>query len=109
MPFRTFAAMERNKYIYALSDFVVVVSSDYNKGGTWAGAVENLKNNWVPMFVRKEDDVPEGNIQLLKNKGVHALSEQVFSESMNLFDWFRNCSMSSNTAPEPVRQLSFFD
>jgi predicted Rossmann fold nucleotide-binding protein DprA/Smf involved in DNA uptake len=109
MPFRTFAAMERNKYIYALADFVVVVSSDYNKGGTWAGAVENLRNNWVPMFVRKADDVPEGNIQLLKNKGVHALSEQVFSESMNLFDWFHNCSMSSNTAPEPVRQLSFFD
>lgn len=36
-------AMGRNKLIYALADSALVVSSDYQKGGTWAGAVEQLK------------------------------------------------------------------
>ena len=35
-------AMQRNKLIYALADTSLVVSSDLNKGGTWAGAVEQL-------------------------------------------------------------------
>ena len=37
------AAMGRNKVIYGLADFAVVVSSDFQTGGTWAGAVEALK------------------------------------------------------------------
>jgi predicted Rossmann fold nucleotide-binding protein DprA/Smf involved in DNA uptake len=37
------AAMGRNKFIYGLSDFAMVVSSDHQTGGTWAGAVEALK------------------------------------------------------------------
>ena len=36
-------AMQRNKLIYALADAGLVVSSDYQRGGTWAGAVEQLK------------------------------------------------------------------
>ena len=39
-------AMMRNRYIYAQSEATVIVRSDLNKGGTWAGATENLKNNW---------------------------------------------------------------
>lgn len=46
-------AMQRNKVIYALSDASLIVSCDYNKGGTWAGAVEQLdKLRFVPVFVR---------------------------------------------------------
>jgi len=44
-------AMTRNNYIYALSRCAVVVASDYNKGGTWAGAVNNIKNKWVKTYV----------------------------------------------------------
>ena len=39
-------AMMRNRYIYAQSEATVIVRSDLNKGGTWTGATENLKNNW---------------------------------------------------------------
>lgn len=39
-------AMMRNRYVYAQSNGTVVVRSDLNKGGTWAGANENLRNNW---------------------------------------------------------------
>jgi predicted Rossmann fold nucleotide-binding protein DprA/Smf involved in DNA uptake len=49
-------AMQRNRYIYALSDYALVVQSDYEKGGTWAGAAENLKAGWVPLFVRNDPD-----------------------------------------------------
>ena len=46
-------AMQRNKLIYALADTSLVVSSDLNKGGTWAGAVEQLdKLKFVPVFIR---------------------------------------------------------
>ncbi len=59
-------AMQRNKQIYALADFGLVVSSGYNEGGTWSGAVEQLeKLHLAPLFVRA-GDVPEGNRQLLR-------------------------------------------
>ena len=44
-------AMNRNKYIYASSYGTFVVASDYNTGGTWAGAVEALKNQWTKVLV----------------------------------------------------------
>jgi len=64
--FNVGAAMGRNKLIYAMADFGVVVSSDFEKGGTWAGAVEELKREKrIPVFVRVSDDPPEGNFKLL--------------------------------------------
>lgn len=44
-------AMNRNKYIYTSAYGAFVVSSDYNKGGTWTGAMENIKNGWTKTFV----------------------------------------------------------
>lgn len=62
--FSTGNAMGRNKLIYTMSQAVVVVKSDKNEGGTWAGATENLTKKWVPLFVR---NVPhEGNQALLQ-------------------------------------------
>lgn len=46
-------AMQRNKLIYALADAALVVSAERKKGGTWAGAIEQLeKLRFVPVFVR---------------------------------------------------------
>ncbi|MBN1865535.1 MAG: hypothetical protein JW808_11600 [Victivallales bacterium] len=60
-------AMGRNKLIYALAEYGLVVSSDYQKGGTWEGAKEELKReNGRPVFVRNEANVPRGNQELLK-------------------------------------------
>ena len=62
-------AMGRNKYIYALADFAVVVSSDYRSGGTWAGGEEELRREGGrPIFVRSGPGVPKGNTELLKLK-----------------------------------------
>lgn len=62
-------AMERNKLIYALADAALVISSDYQKGGTWAGATEQLtKLRLVPVFVRSQGEIDKG-LQELQNMG----------------------------------------
>ena len=43
--------MGRNRLIYTLADHAIVVASDVEKGGTWAGATEALKAEWLPVFV----------------------------------------------------------
>lgn len=59
-------AMGRNKLIYAMSDYGLVVSAEYEQGGTWAGAEEELKrDNSIPVFVRTGNNVPRGNQKLL--------------------------------------------
>ena len=62
------AAMGRNRLIYTLADYAIVVASDAETGGTWAGATETLRNRWVPVFVLEHTGMPEGN-KLLLQKG----------------------------------------
>ena len=57
-------AMQRNRYIYCLSDKALVVHSGI-KGGTWEGAIENMKRQWVPIWVRQDSDDSPGNTALL--------------------------------------------
>ena len=48
-------AMQRNKVIYAIADAGLVVTSDFEKGGTWAGAIEQLeKFHFVPVLSEME-------------------------------------------------------
>ena len=62
-------AMQRNKLIYALADASLVVSSDLNKGGTWAGAIEQLeKLKFVPVYVRSTG-VSSHGLDALRGKG----------------------------------------
>jgi DNA processing protein len=62
-------AMNRNKYIYCLSSAAFVVASDFNKGGTWAGAIENIKNNWVKTFIWDNKSY-DGNLKLIEKGGI---------------------------------------
>ena len=60
-------AMQRNKYIYALADASLVVNSDLEKGGTWAGAQEQLdKFHMVPVYVRSTGEKSLGIDALIK-------------------------------------------
>lgn len=59
-------AMARNKLIYAMADYGLVVNAEHKKGGTWAGATEELKrDNPRAVFVRTAGNVPQGNMKLL--------------------------------------------
>jgi len=62
-------AMGRNKLIYALGNFAVVISATEGKGGTWSGAIENAKHGWVPLFVRDDKNIPDGNRSLINRGG----------------------------------------
>jgi predicted Rossmann fold nucleotide-binding protein DprA/Smf involved in DNA uptake len=86
-PFHAGNAMARNKYIYALADYAVVVSSDYGTGGTWNGAQEDLKYEWCPLFARDGEDVPEGNRRLLK-QGATPISGADLELGEDLMVWF---------------------
>jgi len=63
-------AMQRNKLIYALADAALVVTADFEKGGTWAGAIEQLNRfHFVPVFVQNGAKAGKGNVALLKKGG----------------------------------------
>jgi len=62
-------AMQRNKVIYALADAALVVSADLEKGGTWAGATEQLdKLNLVPVYIRSTGEKSKA-LDALRKKG----------------------------------------
>ncbi len=58
-------AMQRNKYIYCLSDAALVVHSG-ETGGTWNGAMENLKKQWVSLWVKRTNEKRAGNAAIVR-------------------------------------------
>lgn len=81
-------AMQRNKLIYALADASLVVNSDVKKGGTRAGAIEQLdKYHFVPVFVRSTGE-PSAGLEALQKKGAlpwpNPLDEEGFADIFRL-------------------------
>lgn len=73
--------MQRNKLIYALSDAALVVNSDCGKGGTWAGATEQLdKLKFVPIYVRANGDVSQG-LEELRARGARPWPDPATSDA----------------------------
>jgi predicted Rossmann fold nucleotide-binding protein DprA/Smf involved in DNA uptake len=93
------AAMGRNKIIYGLADFAIIVSSDYQQGGTWAGAIEALKAGWCPVFVRSGPHMPQGNRELVK-QAAGKLSETALNAIENPLEWLRAHAPSRMRQPE---------
>ncbi len=94
------AAMGRNKLIYALADYALVIASDVDKGGTWAGATEALKARWIPVFVLDGPQVPEGNRQLLQ-KGAVPLPDTLLTPSFALQAWLE--AQALNFSPPHIQ------
>jgi predicted Rossmann fold nucleotide-binding protein DprA/Smf involved in DNA uptake len=86
-------AMQRNKFIYAQSFATIVIKSDYNQGGTWNGATENLKKGWVTEFCLKNENCL-GNQELIKRGAVEIDENFDFSNIENI---------------KKVKQQSIFD
>ena len=98
-------AMQRNKVIYALSDAALVVTSDFNKGGTWAGAIEQLDRlHFVPVFVRNGVIAGKGNAALVK-AGALPWPNPVDSTGMD--ELLSNLEEASMSEPKP-ETLSLF-
>jgi len=101
-PFSVGNAMARNKYVYALSQAAYVVASDYQKGGTWAGAVENLKNHWVNTFVWSTDRY-KGNAALIK-LGAYPINDSLDSFSTELIDKSMAVNEQISLYPEVIKR-----
>lgn len=95
-PFSVGTAMGRNKLIYTLADYAIVVASDAEKGGTWAGAIEALKSNWIPLFVLNHSDMPAGN-KLLIQKGALQFPHPFPEHHQNLKPWLEAHSIKPKT------------
>ena len=80
--FTVASAMARNKYIYCLAHKAIVVSSTPDRGGTWRGAVENLKHGWVPLLVKNTESPDSGNRRLVELGGrwLGDLGDMTFGE-----------------------------
>ncbi len=100
-PFSVGVAMGRNKLIYALADFAIVVASGSREGGTWAGAVEALKHGWVPVFVLNRDGVPDGNASLVQEGAIPFV--EPFPEPQELWRWMTEQS----AVPVPAQGTLF--
>jgi len=100
-------AMGRNKVVYAISDWALAVSSQYKKGGTWAGAVENIKKGWVPMFVRIVPGVLRGNEELFK-AGALSVGNDDIIQAEDLRAWFNvkagRAPITAAAEPLPVAE-----
>ena len=68
--FRGYNALERNKYIYASSDYAVVVSSGNGTGGSYKGAEYCLKHKLTKLYIKDDAAAPEGNKKLIALGGL---------------------------------------
>lgn len=96
--FHVGTAMMRNRYIYAQSEATVVVRSDLNKGGTWTGAMENIRHGWCPTLCW--DHAYPGN-QALIEKGATAIADNWDGQIPSL--------QPDAEKAEETEQLSLFD
>jgi predicted Rossmann fold nucleotide-binding protein DprA/Smf involved in DNA uptake len=90
-------AMMRNKYIYTHSLATVIVKAEYNKGGTWAGATENLKYKFSHSFCWLNDNY-KGNVELIK-KGAIPIDK----------NWQPNEDIINLPSLDKKKQITFFD
>lgn len=99
-------AMSRNKLIYAMADYGLVVSAEHKKGGTWAGATEELKRvNPKPVFVRTGNNVPLGNSKLLE-LGAIAWPQNIEKDTLKQ----KLAELATNNQPQKlVKQPTLFD
>ncbi len=50
LPFSSVRALSRNRVIHALGEAVLLAQCTLAKGGTWHGAVNNLRFGWSPVY-----------------------------------------------------------
>lgn len=71
-------AMQRNKYIHVSGQAVLVASSSISttgkKSGTWEGVMENIKENWTPIFT------------IGQSEGVHKLISEYKAQPFESID-----------------------
>jgi len=98
-------AMQRNKVIYSVADAALVVNSDYEKGGTWAGAIEQLdKLHLIPLYVRSDGNSSLGLDALLQKGAIPWPNPSTADDLLDLLQHSSNANKSSH-----IEQLSLLE
>jgi predicted Rossmann fold nucleotide-binding protein DprA/Smf involved in DNA uptake len=104
--FTVWSAMARNKLIYAMADYGLVVSAEHQKGGTWTGAKEELgREKSIPVFVRATGKLPAGNKKLLD---IGAIEWPKDASKENLNEQLGNAAVKISRPTKP-ENMSIFD
>lgn len=93
-------AMVSNRYIYCLSDCAVIVDSTKSKRNIWKGAMENIRNNWVPIFVKENNYRDSGNKSLLEMGALRA--------TLDIFEIYREVN-KFREAKSVLKQKTIID
>lgn len=118
--FTNYNAMARNKIIYALSEYAMVVTCSFvadkngkplaSKGGTWVGAHECFKYGLSKLFVRMaRDNTPKGNSYLIDELQCGVVSEEDVFSQLSFSEIFRNSSNSFHNSVSEAKQTDLFD
>ena len=100
-------AMMRNKYIYSQSDATIIIKSDKGKGGTWNGAIENLKKGWCTEYCRNIKH--PGNVELIRMGAIPIDENWDGTITKTEFDKSKVKSIQSEVKKPDGVQLSLFD
>lgn len=98
-------SMNRNKYIYASAYGAFVIESDYNKGGTWNGAIESISNGYTKTLVWNNKKY-NGNQKLIE-KGASAYEiteESVYSVITKKQDSFEQLDFRGYAGADDTRE-----
>jgi hypothetical protein len=90
-----------------LADYAIIVASDAETGGTWAGATETFKNNWVPVFVLEHEQMPMGN-KLLLQKGALPFPHPFKEPPIKLPEWMKEKAASLSSKPSQPSLFYYF-
>ena len=66
-----------------MADHAIIVSSDFNKGGTWEGATQAMRKCLSPVHVIEHKNMPAGNTELIHRGGIPLKVPFTF-EAMNI-------------------------
>ena len=100
-------AMMRNKYIYSQSDATIIIKSDKDKGGTWNGAIENLKKSWCTEYCRNIEY--PGNVELIRMGAIPIDENWDGTITKTEFDKSKVKSIQNQVKKPDGIQLSLFD
>jgi len=70
MPFSAQRALSRNRIIHALGWITLVAQATLHKGGTWDGAVKNLRHGWSPVAIFRDGSKAAAELEQLGAYGI---------------------------------------
>ena len=108
-PFATFdliKAIDRNQYIYTLSEMGIIVYSSINSGATWLSAIMNINNKYTKLAAVVDDEF-YGNARLIE-LGAYPITMDMIDSDMSLEEM---CEDKEEIIEDPIHydQLSIYD